>query len=77
VLYRAYQRAALRSDVNLFTSSFQFALAEALDRAIENAEVPVVFEGTLMESPQPPPKLQLVSCAKTVLGKIGHILFAT
>ena len=27
-----------------------------------------------MESPQPPPKLQLVSCAKTVLGKIGHYI---
>jgi hypothetical protein len=44
VLYRAYQRAALRIDVNLFTSSFQLSLAEALDRAIENAEVPVLVQ---------------------------------
>jgi hypothetical protein len=35
----------LRIDVNLFTSSFQFSLAEALDRAIENAEVPVLLQG--------------------------------
>jgi len=45
VLFRAYQRSALRIDINLFTSSFQSSLAEALDRAIENAEVPALLQG--------------------------------
>ena len=42
VLYRAYQRVPLRMDVNLVTSFFQFSLADALDRALENAEFAVL-----------------------------------